>query len=57
MLDNATSELTINEDAGDVIITFSLSKVLPQQFVANCRLVSGTASEEFLLYMVTVVHS
>jgi len=46
ILDNTTNELTVNEDIGDVIITVSLSEVLPQQFVANYRFISGTASKE-----------
>ena len=45
ILDNTTNELTVNEDVGDVIITVSLSKDLPQQFVANYRIISGTASK------------
>lgn len=47
MLDNATSELIVNEDLGNITITISLSKVLTQQFVVNYRLVGGTASKEF----------
>jgi len=51
MLDNMTNELIINEDAGDVIVTISLSKILPQQFVINYRLIGGTASKKFMLCM------
>ena len=51
ILDNTTNELIVNEDVGDINISVSLSKVLPQQFATNYRIVSGTASEESLLFM------
>ena len=55
ILDNTTSELIVNEDVGDIIILVSLSEVLPQQFAANYRLVSGTASEES--FMISCVYA
>ena len=57
ILDNTTSELIVNEDVGYIIISISLSEVLPQQFAANYRLVSGTASEESLLCSYICVHA
>ena len=48
MLYNTTDEFMIDEAAGDVFISVSLSKVLSQQFIVNVRLVSGSASEESL---------
>ena len=57
ILDNTTNELIVNEDVGDIIISVSLNKVLPQQFATNYRIVSGTASEESLLLMHVAIAS
>ena len=54
VLVNTTSELTVNEDVGDVIISVSLNRVLSQQFVVNYRFISGTASKESLIIYIAI---